>query len=87
MIAEAKAAAGANAEDIDANYIVANYIYEASKDLYTTAIDREAFINPDNGKGITSSEQVGSAISSEMTTNSIIAVVISSIPQSEVPCA
>ncbi len=77
MIAEAKAAAGANAEDIDANYIVANYIYEASKDLYTTAIDRETFINPDNGKGITSSEQVGSAISGEMTTNSIIAVVIS----------
>ena len=77
MIAAAKAAAGANAEDIDANYIVANYIYEASKDLYTTAIDRDTFINPDNGKGITSSEQVGSAISSEMTTNSIIAVVIS----------
>jgi len=77
MIAEAKAAAGANAEDIDANYIVANYIYEASKDLYTTAIDRETFINPDNGKGITSSEQIGSAISGEMTTNSIIAVVIS----------
>ena len=77
MIAEAKAAAGIHADDIDANYIVANFIYEASKDLYTTTIDREAFINPDNGKGITSSEQVGSAISSEMTVNSIIAVVIS----------
>jgi SecD/SecF fusion protein len=74
MIAEAKAQVG---DEADANYIVANYIYEASKDLYTEPIDRETFINPDNGKGITSSEQVGSAISSEMTLNSFIAVVIS----------
>ena len=74
MIAEAKAQIG---DEADANYIVANYIYEASKDLYTETIDREAFINPDNGKGITSSEQVGSAISGEMTLNSLIAVIIS----------
>ena len=77
MIAEAKAKAGAEADAVDANYIVASYIYEASKDLYTEPIDRETFINPDNGKGITSSEQVGSAISGEMTLNSLIAVAIS----------
>ena len=75
MIAEARVAAGN--DDIDANYIVSNYIYEASKDLFTESIDRESFINPDNGKGITSSEQVGSAISSEMTANSLLAVVFS----------
>ena len=74
MIAEAKAEVG---DEADANYIVANYIYEASKSLYTEPIDRETFINPDNGKGITSSEQVGSAISGEMTLNSLIAVIIS----------
>ena len=74
MIAEAKAQVG---DEADANYIVANYIYEASKSLYTEPIDRETFINPDNGKGITSSEQVGSAISGEMTLNSLIAVIIS----------
>ena len=74
MIAEAKAEVG---DEADANYIVANYIYEASKSLFTEPIDRETFINPDNGKGITSSEQVGSAISGEMTLNSLIAVVIS----------
>ena len=74
MIAEAKAQIG---DEADANYIVANYIYEASKSLYTEPIDRETFINPDNGKGITSSEQVGSAISGEMTLNSLIAVIIS----------
>jgi SecD/SecF fusion protein len=77
MIAEAKAKAGAEADAVDANYIVANYIYEASKSLFTEPIDRETFINPDNGKGITSSEQVGSAISGEMTLNSLIAVAIS----------
>ena len=74
MIAEAKAEVG---DEADANYIVANYIYEASKSLFTEPIDRETFINPDNGKGITSSEQVGSAISGEMTLNSLIAVIIS----------
>ena len=74
MVAEAKAQVG---DEADANYIVANYIYEASKSLYTEPIDRETFINPDNGKGITSSEQVGSAISGEMTLNSLIAVIIS----------
>ena len=77
MIAEAKAKAGVSADAVDANYIVSSIIYEASKDLYAEAIDREAFINPDNGKGITSSEQVGSAISSEMTLNSLFAVLIS----------
>ena len=74
MIAEAKAEVG---DEVDASYIVANYIYEASKSLFTEPIDRETFINPDNGKGITSSEQVGSAISGEMTLNSLIAVIIS----------
>ena len=65
----------------EANDVVDGLIYESVKDFYTLeGFEYDDFRTAGDGiaqYGIASSEQVGSAISSEMTQSSIIAVLIS----------
>ena len=65
----------------EANDVVDRLIYEAVKEFYTLeGFEFDHFRTAGDGisqYGIASSEQVGSAISSEMTRNSIVAVLLS----------
>ncbi len=84
MVAAAKAEAaeaGMSQEDIDKineNYVLEQVLYNATDELFKEEISFDQFRSTkDDERGIESGQKVGSSISTEMTKNSFIAVLIS----------
>ena len=77
----AAAQEGMSAEDattVNANYVLENILYRATKEYFKDDISFEQFRSTQfDVRGIESSQQVGGTISTEMTKNSFIAVLIS----------
>ncbi len=79
MVAAAQASMSAEeATKVNANYVLENVLYNATKEFFKDEISFEQFRSTQfDVRGIESSQQVGGSISTEMTKNSFIAVLIS----------